>query len=978
MRRHVLGLLILLVGRVASAQSACGTDPAWCDRTSAGADRIPGTADDQPACVANAGTGGGADCAQHEALRWTLNEGGPCLNCRYELFMAVSCGDRLWLVLDDAQAMQVGVTDAATGAALYLSGSNECARRRGAGDPFIYCDGCATPAPLLLAKDDPYSDGVVSKPAGTCVATSPLGPIVMTEAPCLAWRGGGDVVAWGAPMDPAIPDIDGDGYVTETEMATPPCSGCGAPPCACGAEAGSHRAADDQAYFIEVSGIAATSRVLRIELLSGDAGTFSLHANCDAHPTRGTFTIHDTCAAASAALGSGTGRPNLSLGPGIIIPFAVADDGECPDALTVMVSIRNSGDVAASSVPFRIEWTDGVTPSFSGDNAAHPTDPACQGPLDPGTSRICTWRLTDHPALPTSELMVVTVDPDDVIDECVDPLRGREGCDEGPESASLAWCGGGCSVQAALAATPSSPCLGAPVQLTASASRASRCASALEAQFEDEAGNPLPGGAFPAPDPLDWVPPSAGDHQVFARVRCAAAPSCSALSAPVTVSVGEPPSFPGPLSAAAEGRCGIRLDWTAGAGGGTYDVYRDDASPVPLDASHRVASSVAATTWLDTVSGPGPFHYRVQLVNGCGRAPNADGERSASPAPPDFPGAVRAAAEGECLIRVDWDAAADSTVTYDIYRSDALPVALDAAHRVASGLAGTTHLDAPPWGAAYAYRVEAVSPCARAANGAGDSNVVSPVDVGDPVFAGISDTRDLGACQVEVSWDVPATDACAGVAGYDVYRDHGVAHAGETLVASLVPASPYVDTTPGNGTWVYVVRAVDRAGHREMNTVFQQESEGSCTNDFPRDAGLDREDGVDPPNGDRGHAGRIDRGGLREASGPLRLERPMFHEGMRIAWKPSPDEGGPYPVTYAVLRGDCATLRAGRYSHALVAPGACGLTGHEYVMMGQGDGAASYYVVVAVSGDNATFGYDSSGREIPDSPVCPIGVGRTE
>jgi hypothetical protein len=236
------------------------------------------------------------------------------------------------------------------------------------------------------------------------------------------------------------------------------------------------------------------------------------------------------------------------------------------------------------------------------------------------------------------------------------------------------------------------------------------------------------------------------------------------------------------------------------------------------------------------------------------------------------------------------------------------------------------------------------------------------------MFAGIVDTRDLGFCQVEVTWDEStASDDCSGIAGYDVYRDHGVAHAGETLVASVVRGSPYVDTTPGNGTWVYVVRAVDGSGNEERNQVFQQESEGSCTNDFPRDAGLDRENGIDPPNADHGNSAG---GGLRE-----RIETRLGHSAhgdgsLRVRWLPSLDEGGLYPVSYSVLRGDLFALRTTGYTHALVTAGSCGIVEHEHLMPDQLDGRAYYYLVVPVSGDNATFGYDSSHRERPVAPVC--------
>jgi hypothetical protein len=335
----------------------------------------------------------------------------------------------------------------------------------------------------------------------------------------------------------------------------------------------------------------------------------------------------------------------------------------------------------------------------------------------------------------------------------------------------------------------------------------------------------------------------------------------------------------------------------------------------------------------------------------------------------DFPSALSVTAEGECALRIDWDApvAGEGSFTYELYRADSLPVPLDAAHLIAAGLADTSFLDAG-WNGVVAYRVVAVADCDREPNGGGDSALTMPLDSTPPTFGGITDTRDLGFCEVEVLWDeTTAMDACSGVASYNIYRDNGVGHAGETLVASGVPGSPHVDTTPGNGTWVYVVRAVDAAGNEEGNEVFQQESENSCTNDFPRDAGMDRENGVDPPNADGG-APPPARPGDEEivVSGFRRLEGVG---DMSIRWTASPDEGGLYLVTYSVLRGSLDSLRRGAYDHALATADSCGITGHQALLSDQPTGS-HYYLVAAVAGDNATFGYDSSGQERVSAGVC--------
>jgi hypothetical protein len=113
---------------------------------------------------------------------------------------------------------------------------------------------------------------------------------------------------------------------------------------------------------------------------------------------------------------------------------------------------------------------------------------------------------------------------------------------------------------------------------------------------------------------------------------------------------------------------------------------------------------------------------------------------------------------------------------------------------------------------------------------------------------------------------------------------------------------------------------------------------------FPRDARLDNDRNVGPP----------------DALGDIRID-----------WWPSPDEGGPHPITYTILRGRLEDLRGPGYTYGMVDSNAWGITDHHYYMERQVDGEDYYYVVVPVSGDQATFGYDSNGVERPEVPVTP-------
>ncbi len=884
----VIALACLISATSGRAQSPCGyptgSEPSWCDRTSNGPDRVPGTADDRPDCVASAGTGSLSACSQSSGTDWSFQASPACNDCAYQLFVGLDCGNPFYLFISNAEGMRVDVADIAAGPAT-LTAENECAIRRDAGNPFLYCDACS-PVNQLLAKDDAINDPSFTKPAGSCTLMSPLGPLPAPEVLCLAWRASGTSVAWGLPVDQdpgpnEVFDADGDGFVDQTDGV--PCMACESAPCRCGHRSSEHRMATAQFVRIRVEPSPTPfgdSRVLRVSLRSAGSRPWSIVARCDAEPFSDALLMHGRCEDASAAIQDRSGRPNLSLPAAPARGFDVVDASACPDRLVVAVTLCNSGDVPAPMAPFSIRWDPESPPDplALGDNAAHPTDPACQTPLLPGECRTCEWTLVG-PAPPGARLRLF-VDRFDQVEEACDLDRGANGCGIGPETVTLAWCDGppACTASATISAPAGVACPGTTVTLSGTATVSAACAGVAELQYEDASG-PLPGGAFPAPPTLDWLPPGPGTHAVHARSRCSTDPACTARSASATVRVAEPLVF---------------------------------------------ASAIAA----------------VQ--------------------------------EGDCPIRVTWSAASDPAATYDVYRSDTLPVPLDAAHRVASGLAATTYLDVAPWGTTWHYRVEAVGPCERVPNDAGDSAGVTVVDLAPPTFAGVENTRDLGRCQVEVLWnDATAVDACSGMAGFNVYRDNGVGRRGRTRIATLVPGSPYVDTTPGNGTWTYVVRAQDRSGREEQNDVFQQESENSCTNDFPRDAGLDRENGIDSPNADGGHAApRPGLGAGRERRvEDLRVMRSRLHDGLRIRWNPSPDEGGLYPITYSVLRGSLRDLPTG-YQHALVAPDACGIAEHEYRTPPQDDGQASYYIVVPVSGDNATFGYDSDGRERPAVVVC--------
>jgi hypothetical protein len=381
-----------------------GDPPSWCEATSRGADGMAGTGDDRTDCIASAGVPPMTDCATHESTRWTFRDGDDwCSECRYVFYVAVSAGRELHLPFDDVDAMSVQVRDMGTPTAdlQWLEGENEAARRSGGPDEFLYCDACSLRGEIV-ARDDGDVGGI----PGTCILDTPLGRISTPVLPSLPSRQSGTTIAWGVPTDPANPDADGDGNLSQAEMRVPPCDRCDAGPCPCGSRSGNHRVARAQVFDVVVRK-PSVAGVHRVEIVSGDV-QWDLVANCDGSPAP-QLVLYDSCAAATAAW---VACPQLALGDGATAGFEIVDLSGCPAVATYAVTTCNTGG-AASGAPFRITLSPGGG-DVDGDNTQHPSDPACQVPLAPGECRTCEWIVP----VAGATLASLQLDPDDVVAEC--------------------------------------------------------------------------------------------------------------------------------------------------------------------------------------------------------------------------------------------------------------------------------------------------------------------------------------------------------------------------------------------------------------------------------------------------------------------------------------------------------------------------------------------------------------------------------
>ncbi len=194
------------------------------------------------------------------------------------------------------------------------------------------------------------------------------------------------------------------------------------------------------------------------------------------------------------------------------------------------------------------------------------------------------------------------------------------------------------------------------------------------------------------------------------------------------------PGVPAVDAATVPGDNQITVSWTPGSpAGDSYRIYRS-AGACPGGAFTLVRSDQAASPWTDTsVSGGITYAYKVAALDatgGCQSAPSgcvsatATGPCTLAPA---FAGlsSVTNPAQSTCAQSLSWTAATPSCsgpVRYRIYRSTTSPVALVPANVVASGVDGTTYLDAAGLvsGTVYYYIVRAFD----LSNGAEDTNVV--------------------------------------------------------------------------------------------------------------------------------------------------------------------------------------------------------------------------------------------------------------
>ncbi len=211
-----------------------------------------------------------------------------------------------------------------------------------------------------------------------------------------------------------------------------------------------------------------------------------------------------------------------------------------------------------------------------------------------------------------------------------------------------------------------------------------------------------------------------------------------------------------------------------------------------------------------------------ELIFKDGSKPDWDACRNCSGAP-SFPGATSALDNNACAasgVTVSWDAApswgSGATGTYAVYRGTAPGFPADAAHLVASGVAGLSYNDAsaPAGTLYYLVRAESNETCGAgpANHGVVDGNtnyvpVVESTSVPAPGAIGTLGVAMVAKTHDRLTWNAPAN-----AARYAIYRS---LTASSGFTQSATTAGLFWDDTGAAAThdnYFYAVRAVNACG----------------------------------------------------------------------------------------------------------------------------------------------------------------------
>jgi hypothetical protein len=294
---------------------------------------------------------------------------------------------------------------------------------------------------------------------------------------------------------------------------------------------------------------------------------------------------------------------------------------------------------------------------------------------------------------------------------------------------------------------------------------------------------------FDAPQPGRWIVRVRGvdvpmGPQPFALVVRGGLTDCPAPVAP-----GAPT-----LSSPANGQ--VLVGWSAVPGAARYNVYRGFGD-CPGGAWIPVALGVSGSSHLDTtVSGGARYRYAVAATSDAAASCESPRSPCASIVPagdcsldPQFSGLASATSAGSstCAVDLSWasgQAYCVGDVRYNVYRGTTSGFPVDAAHRVARCIAGTSYVDSAGLvdGVDYHYVVRAEDattghggPC-RGGNEEENAIRLAVAPYGPPVpGTWTDDAGDTGSAKLALgSWTIDATGGSGGSAAYRGTSDAGI------------------------------------------------------------------------------------------------------------------------------------------------------------------------------------------------------------
>ncbi len=302
------------------------------------------------------------------------------------------------------------------------------------------------------------------------------------------------------------------------------------------------------------------------------------------------------------------------------------------------------------------------------------------------------------------------------------------------------------------------------------------------------------------------------------------------------------PSFDGAREAAPAGPTKIFVTWNAAVDPTTppermrYAIFvAEGAGPMNYAAPVATTTAGATTFVLEGLKVNATYTVGVRAVNDANVSDANTAQKSATTAddatPPVFAGVKSAKSKGGGIVTLAWDAATDDltpagAIRYSVYaiKGPGLPPFVTPTIGTAPG---ATSIDVPGLDTpdtAYTFVVRA-----RDAADNVDDNTVTATTVQDtvpPTFAGLTGaTLDPVARTVALTWD-PGSDDSAAVSDlvYDVYE--GTASQGENFLRVRATSAPgatgmTVTSLLPDTSLFWVVRARDRAGNHDSNTVEQ-------------------------------------------------------------------------------------------------------------------------------------------------------------